>query len=437
MTETRPPSVDSVVRRIDDGSLPRPLVVETVREVIDLARTNGSISVEEEVRTRLGRLRRSAPRKVINATGVLLHTNLGRAPWSEAALTAAAEVAGAYANVELDLETGERGRRNTTPERLLCALTGAEAALVVNNNAAALLLTLMTLASDGSVPVSRGELIEIGGSYRLPELMAAAGTDLVEVGTTNRTRISDYEVVEDPALLLKVHPSNYRIVGFSTETSLSDLAGLAQERGVPLVYDLGSGLLDERAPWLAGPPPVWLKGEPGVKQALEARADLVLFSGDKLLGGPQAGIVVGRADLIGRLARHPAARAVRVDGPTAAALAATLTAYLAGEALSLPLWRMATAPTDEIERRARAVLDQSGRPGRVIDGASAVGAGSAPGAEIPTRLIELKDGEALFGMLLSNDPPVLARREAGRLIVDLRTVDPADDLAISSALSDR
>jgi len=437
MTDTRPPSVDSVVRRFDDGNLPRPLVVEAVREVIDLARQDPTLSIEDEVRSRLHRIRRSAPQRVVNATGVLLHTNLGRAPWSLAALNAAAEVATGYANVELDLETGERGRRNPTPERLLRLLTGAEAALVVNNNAAALLLTLMALAPGGRVPVSRGELIEIGGSYRLPELMAASGADLIEVGTTNRTRIGDYAAVADAALLLKVHPSNYRIVGFSTDTTVTDLVDLARQRQIPCVFDIGSGLLDENVPWLDGPPPSWLKGEPGVRQALAAGVDLVTFSGDKLLGGPQAGIVVGRADLVQRLSKHPAARAMRVDGPTAAALAATLTAYLTGEATSIPLWKMATTPAAEIERRARSILGSSGRKGRIAEGVSTLGAGSAPGAEIPTHLLKLEGGDEWFERLLVHDPPVLARREAGELVIDLRTVDPADDPVVAAALSAR
>lgn len=430
----RPPSVDALVRRVDDGTLPRPLVVATVREVIAAGRDDPRLDVEAESRNRLDELRLSAPRRIINATGVLLHTNLGRAPWPPQAITAASEVAASYANVELDVTTGERGRRNEAAARLATVLTGAEAALVVNNNAGAVFLTLLALARGQPVPVSRGELIEIGGSYRLPELMAAAGADLVDVGTTNRTRISDYAAVAEPALLLKVHPSNYRVVGFSQETPVEQLAALAGEREVPLVYDVGSGLIDERVPWLAGPPPTWLSGEPGVRQALESGADLVLFSGDKLLGGPQAGLIVGRSDLVRRVAAHPAARALRVDGSTAAAVAATLTAYLAGQAAELPLWRMATLPADDVERRAQRVLDESGREGRIIDGSSTLGAGSAPGAEIPTRVIEMGDGDTLHDRLLRHDPPVLGRRQAGALVVDLRTVDPADDGAVASAL---
>lgn len=436
MSQNRPPSVDSVVRRLDDGTLPRPLVVATVREVIDLARDRPETDIDEEVARRLESLRRSVPRRIINATGVILHTNLGRAPWSSEALTAASEVAAGYANVELDVQTGNRGQRNDAAERLAVTLTGAEAALVVNNNAAAVFLTLLCLASAKPVPVSRGELIEIGGSYRLPELMAAAGADLVEVGTTNRTRLSDYASVEDPALFLKVHPSNYRVVGFSEEASVEELAGLASERGVPLVYDLGSGLLDVRTPWLSGPSPGWLADEPGVRQSLEEGADLVLFSGDKLLGGPQAGLVVGRKDLIERLTRHPATRALRIDGATAAALASTLAAYLAGRAEELPVWRMATASVEELTERAREVLNRAGIEATVVAGVSTLGAGSAPGAEIPTVLLQIPEGDSVYRRLLAHDPPVLARRSAGALIIDLRTVDPIDDAALVSALSD-
>lgn len=433
----RPPSVDALVREIHDGSLPRPLVVDTVRRLLAENGGEEDIDLAAEARRRLDALRRSAPRRVINATGVILHTNLGRAPWSAEALASAGEVAAGYANVELDVTSGERGRRNDAAERLAVLLTGAEAALVVNNNAAAVFLALLALAPAGRVPVSRGELIEIGGSYRLPELMAAAGVDLVEVGTTNRTRLSDYAAVDDPTLYLKVHPSNYRVVGFSAETGLAELASLAGERQVPLVFDQGSGLIDERTPWLDGPPPTWLQGEPGVHQAVEAGADLVTFSGDKLLGGPQAGIVVGRADLVERMRRHPAARALRVDGSTTAGLAATLAAYLAGAAADLPVWRMATLPPEAIEERAQRVLADSGIEGRVIDGASTLGAGSTPGAEIPTRLLEIPGADAAHTLLLAHDPPILGRRSAGKLLIDLRTVDPIDDATVAAALRQR
>lgn len=430
----RPPSVDALVREIHDGSLPRPLVVDTVRRLLNERGREDGVDLVAEARHRLETLRRSVPRRVINATGVILHTNLGRAPWSGEALAAAQEIAGGYGNVELDLNGGERGRRNDVAERLAVLVTGAEAALIVNNNAAAVFLTLLALAPGGRIPVSRGELIEIGGSYRLPELMAAAGVELVEVGTTNRTRLADYEPVDDAALFLKVHPSNYRVVGFSAETEMGELATLARDRDRPLVFDQGSGLLDERVPWLEGAPPAWLADEPGVIQALGQGADLVTFSGDKLLGGPQAGIVVGRRDLIEKMRRHPAARALRVDGSTAAALAATFVAYLAGSAASLPVWQMATLPGEALEERARRVLSDSGADGRIVTGASTLGAGSTPGAEIPTFLVELPDADAVHSRLLAHDPPILVRRSAGKALIDLRTVDPAEDPQVAAAL---
>ena len=436
MTGTRPPSVDALVRRIDQVDLPRPIVVEAARRTIDLYRDNPDINIDDEFRSRIDEARRSLPHRIINATGVILHTNLGRAPWSARAAASASEVSTGYANVEIDVRTGERGKRNVATEHLLTVLTGAEAALVVNNNAAAVFLVLLALAAGREVPVSRGELIEIGGSYRLPDLMSATGSRLVEVGTTNRTRLADYASVADPALLLKVHPSNYQIVGFTTETSIGELAGLAADRGVPLVFDAGSGLLDDRLPWLNGPPPPWLGGEPGVRQALTDGADLVLFSGDKLLGGPQAGIIVGRAELVTRLRKHPATRALRVDGATNAALGATLSTYLDGTAGHLPIWRMAALTRDEIAARVATVID-SGTKGRLTtrDGFSTIGAGSAPGSEIPSRLITIAGGDDAFVALLANDPPILARREAGTAVIDLRTVDPSDDDKVAAALA--
>jgi L-seryl-tRNA(Ser) seleniumtransferase len=435
MTQRHPPSVDALVRQVDDGSVPRPLVVEAVRSVIARWRDDPSVEIEAAVRDRVDGLRRSVPRKVVNATGVILHTNLGRAPWSAAALGVADEVAAGYANIELDLATGERGARNAAAERLVCLATGAGAALVVNNNAGAVLLTLMALGGGRPVPVSRGELVEIGGSYRLPELMAATTCRLVEVGTTNRTRIDDYAAVEDAALLLKVHTSNYRIVGFSEETRIDQLAALAAERVIPLVFDLGSGLLDAEVPWLEGPPPSWLAHEPGVRQALEAGADLVLFSGDKLVGGPQAGIIVGDPGLVKRLRSHPVARALRVDGSTTAALASTLAAYLAGAGSTLPVWRMAMASVDELDARARVVAASAAHEVEIVDGSSTVGAGSAPGAEIPTRLLRAPGADALHRRLLDHEPPILGRRHEGSLLLDLRTVDPADDAVVAAALA--
>lgn len=436
MEKSYPPSVDAVVRAIGDDDLPRQLVIEVVRAVIDDSRSEPDMDVTAESRRRLDQFRNNRPRRVINATGVLLHTNLGRAPWAEPAITAAEGVSAGYGNVELDVTTGERGHRNAATEEYLKLLTGAEAALVVNNNAAALFLVLLALGSGRAVPVSRGELIEIGGSYRLPDLMAATGARLVEVGTTNRTRVDDYAAVADPALILKVHPSNYRIVGFNEDASVRSLADLAAERGVPLVFDVGSGLIDERVPWTPGPPPAWLNDEPGVRQSLESGADLVLFSGDKLLGGPQAGVIVGRADLVASLRRHPATRALRIDGATDAALAATLECYLTGRALDIPLWRMASLNADEVGERARSAASQI-EGATTVDGSSTMGAGAAPGAELPTVLIRVPDGDSAFTRLLAADPPVLGRRSEGSLLLDLRTVDASDDSAIVAAFENR
>ncbi len=437
------PSVDRLVRSLPDHGLPRGLVVECCRQALAEARESlssgdGPSDPRARAAELVGRLARSRPTTVINATGVLLHTNLGRAPLSPTAADSARRMAVDYSNLELDLASGRRGGRGAYLSALLTHLTGAEAGMAVNNNAAGLLLALAALAPGRPVPVSRGELIEIGGSYRLPELMAASGAEMVEVGTTNRTRVADYEAVaDDAAFLLKVHPSNYRIEGFSEEATLADLAEVARDAGIPLVFDAGSGLLDANVPWLDGPPPPWLRGEPGVVQSLADGADLVLFSGDKLLGGPQAGIVVGSRVLVERLRRHPLARAVRLDGPTLAALEATLEAYADGTAHRLPFWEMATAGTDVLEDRAAAVVEHSRIRARVVASTATAGAGSVPGAAIAGRAIEPIgiDTDEVFEALLAHDPPVLAHRVEGRLLVEMRSVPPAQDAALASALA--
>jgi L-seryl-tRNA(Ser) seleniumtransferase len=435
------PSVDALVRRLAAADLPRSLVTECARAAIAEARdemSEGRESDPLQIAQRLvEHLIARRPRSVINATGVLLHTNLGRAPLAPEAAQAAWSAATSYGNLEFDLVTGKRGGRSAYARELAISLTGAEDALVVNNNAAGLYLALVALSSGGQVPVSRGELIEIGGSYRLPELMRATGATMVEVGTTNRTHLSDYEsaINEETSLLLKVHPSNYRVVGFTEEIDLGELVGLAHSRNLPLVYDIGSGLLDANVPWLDGPPPRWLTAEPGVRQALEHGSDLVLFSGDKLLGGPQAGILVGRADLIGQLAKHPVARAVRSDGPSLAALAATLQMYADGRAAEIPFWAMATTPTDELEARLEKLLAGSAAVGEIEAGESVPGAGSVPGATVPSPILVVQQPSAdlLWDRLLMSDPPVIARRDTGRLIIDLRTVpSQLDDLLIEA-----
>lgn len=432
------PSVDSLageLRRL----LPRGLAVEVARSCVDAARA--SIGAGEEVDvTKMAMeqaqaLRSRRPQRIINATGVLLHTNLGRAPIHLAAAEAAATTATSYGNVEFDLASGQRGGRGQYLARLIQALTGAESAHVVNNNAAALLLALAALSPGKSVPVSRGELIEIGGSYRLPDLMSVSTANLLEVGTTNRTRLSDYERVigSDTGLVLKVHPSNYRIVGFAEEVDLDGLIELSRSHDVPSVYDVGSGLLDAEVPWAVGPPPPWLTGEPGVRQELERGFDLVLFSGDKLLGGPQAGIIAGSERAVSAMKNHPLARALRIDGATMSALVATLEIYLDGRGSEIPFWRSALAATDALQSR----LERLGHSDLEIEpGASLLGAGSVPGLEVPTPVGRIPEGGHLWSRLLRHDPPVLARRDQGDLIIDVRAVPADDDAVLEDALSE-
>ncbi len=379
---------------------------------------------------------RRRPRRVVNATGVLAHTNLGRAPQSAAAAAAASAAATGYSPLEFDLADGTRGGRGAYVRRLVRALTGAEDALVVNNNAGALFLTLAALAGGRDAIVSRGELIEIGGSFRLPELMAASGARLVEVGTTNRTRIGDYRMAIGPgtALLLKVHPSNYRIEGFAEEVGYGDVAALAGGVGVPFAADIGSGLLDARVPWLDGSPPSWLASEPAARQTLEAGADLVMFSGDKLLGGPQAGIVAGRRDLIAAMSGHPVARAVRIDGDRLAGVAAVLEMYASGRGGDVPFWRMASLPAAVLRPRCEALAATIGPAATVTEGRSLPGAGSVPGAGIPGPVVAVEVGRAAWKALLAADPPIVARYDEGRLFIDLRAVDPADDEHVSASL---
>jgi L-seryl-tRNA(Ser) seleniumtransferase len=440
------PSVDGLATVVTTALLPRTLpaalIVAVARDALDAARSDllsgaddvDPLALAMHDAQRLASLR---PGRVVNATGVLLHTNLGRAPWAADAASLASQVAGGYANVEFELATGGRGSRSRYLAELLRSVTGAEAGLAVNNNAGALLLALAALAGPGcAVAVSRGELIEIGGSFRLPDLMASSGARLVEVGTTNRTRGTDYaKVIEQVDLLLKVHPSNYRIEGFSEEVGYRSLADLAAEHGVPMVADVGSGLLDTRTPWLDGPPPGWLTGEPGVRQTLEEGADVVLFSGDKLLGGPQAGIAVGRADLIETMARHPMARALRIDGVAQAGLSVTLEAYATGDAGNLPFWKMASLGDDALRKRLDAILAESGVDGDIVMSESIPGAGSVPGETIPSPALRLPGhGDGAWQSLIAGDPPVVGRRRNDALFVDVRTVDPADDPLVVAAL---
>jgi L-seryl-tRNA(Ser) seleniumtransferase len=428
------PSVDVLAERVVSG-LPRPLVVDAARVALDQARTdiaNGDApKPEQSLRRTVRAMERSAGVSVINASGVLLHTNLGRAPWSVEAIARASSAASGYSNLEIDIETGERSRRGGYVQKLLRVLTGAEAALVVNNNASALLLCLAATSKGKAVPVSRGELIEIGGSYRLPDVMEASGARLVEVGTTNRTRLGDFQTAVQThscGAILKVHPSNYRIDGFTEEATAEELAELARNHGLPLIFDIGSGLLDREAPWL----PRWLRDEPGARQAMAAGANLVTFSGDKLLGGPQAGIILGTEEIIATVRSNPLTRALRVDAVTHAALGATFEAFLDDDVTSIPFWEQALADDASLGPRCERLARRF--DGDVETGSSRVGAGSAPGISIPSPVVRLVGRQRIFRCLLGEDRPILARRDAGDLVIDLRAVDPADDEIVAAAI---
>ena len=416
----RPPSVDSLAKSLATSGLPHGLLVEAAREAIAAGDPAGAAE-------RAAAMERSLLRPVINATGVLLHTNLGRAPLGTAALDSTGGPAAPlrYSNLEFDTERGARGDRHAHAGGLLARLCGAEAALVVNNCAAAVTLVLGAVTAGRGVAVSRGELVEIGGGFRVPEIVAQSGARLVEVGTTNRTRRRDYTAAieaGDVALCLRVHQSNYRIVGFTEAPAVGELADL----GVPLVVDIGSGLLDEACQWLAGGPPAWLRGEPAARQTLAAGADLVTFSGDKLLGGPQAGIIAGSAELVRRCARHPLARAFRAGGLVLAELQSLALTYLHRRGDDIPFWRMATRPVGELRARAEAL-----GVGAVCDMAATTGGGTLPGTEIPSAGISM-DGD-LAAALRSAEVPVIARVAGQRTYLDLRTVDPADDAILAAA----
>ena len=435
------PSVDELANRLARSSdLPHAIVVEVCRNAIDTARATllagEPADAETDAEDRLRAMEAMHPRVVVNATGVLLHTNLGRAPIPRGAAEIGDRTAAGASNVEIDLRSGARSNRNAYLNASLPALTGAESGFAVNNAAGALLLALAAVAGDGGrVAVSRGELIEIGGSFRLPELMRASGARLVEVGTTNRTRIGDFEAVAGTVdAILKVHPSNYRIEGFHEDVAAEDLAPLAAENGIPFIFDVGSGLIDARAPWLGDAPRTWLAEEPGVRQAVEIGSDVVLFSGDKLFGGPQAGIVVGRAETVGWMARHPIARAVRLDGSRIASLIDVTDRYLASDVLSIPFWRMAAASVDEIEVRATDVAAGLAHAS-VETGGSLPGAGSVPGTTIPTALLRIEgNADEIWSRLASFEPPVVATRREGSVFVDLRSVLPEDDAIVRAAL---
>jgi L-seryl-tRNA(Ser) seleniumtransferase len=417
-TGPRPPSVDALARQLADVDLPHPLLVDAARRAIAAGDPASARAIAERTAATL-------LRPVVNATGVLLHTNLGRAP------LAAAPDSGPhrYSNLELELTTGRRGSRSGHAASLLARACGAEAALVVNNGAAAVLLVLTALAQGRSAVVSRGELVEIGGGFRIPDVMVQSGARLVEVGTTNRTRLRDYQAAVDEsagdvALILKVHQSNYRVVGFTESADVRELAGL----GPPVVADIGSGLLDADTPWLAGGPPAWLTGEPAARQTLAAGAALVTFSGDKLLGGPQAGVVAGRRDLVATCAAHALSRALRPGGLVLTALQQTALAYLRRDGDAIPFWRMASIAVPVLRARGAAL-----GVGRVVETVAVAGGGSVPGQEVPSIGVAV-DGDHAEA-LRAHDPPIVARVHEGATVCDLRTVDPADDPLLAKALS--
>jgi L-seryl-tRNA(Ser) seleniumtransferase len=443
MTDTRRslPSVDGLLRstpgRRAAATVGRPLLKQIVASVLDEARAlaaDGESRPDDDeiLAAAIARASRISVgmRPVINATGVILHTNLGRAPMPERAVHAAAQAGRGYADLEVDRESGARGRRSTRAEAMLTALTGAQDALVVNNCAAALMLSLAALAKGKQVLVSRGELIEIGGEFRIPDIVAASGAKLVEVGTTNRTRIGDYRsaFTDRVGAVLKVHPSNYRVVGFTASTSAKELAAIAARRSVPFLYDVGSGLLRHGQ----GLPP----DEPAVTDAIAEGADIVTFSGDKLLGGPQAGMIVGRADLVDRIRRHPIARAVRVDTMQVAALEQVLAMIATGADDEIPVTRMLREPAESVRRRAQRLSETVGgdlEHAQVHRCESAIGGGATPGIGLPSWgvRVTVPDPNAFAARLRTGRPSVFCRVERDHVLFDLRTVTDAQvgDLA--------
>jgi L-seryl-tRNA(Ser) seleniumtransferase len=437
------------------GGEPHALKAAAARRVIDEARgaigagapapTMEQLALSASRLLEVGRRRRVVP--VVNATGVLLHTNLGRAPMGRRQLDAVEAVAAGYSNLEFDLAEGRRGSRYDHARELLTSLTGAQAALVVNNNAAAVLLVLACVARGREVVISRGELIEIGGEFRIPAILEESGATLREVGTTNRTHLRDYReaIGESTAAVMKVHPSNYQVVGFTKSVpgrELAELAHAAPGGGIPLIHDIGSGLLRHS---IAGRQLPWLAEEPTVEASLADGADVVTFSGDKLLGGPQAGLIAGRAEIIAAMEHSPLLRTYRVDKTTLAALEATLLTYLEGREDELPLWSMALLAPSEIEARAAAVRSALLQRGgdvdakvELVDGFSTTGGGSAPTSRIPTVLLEVaprtRAVAAVRQALIDGDPPVIARVEGERLVLDLRTVAPEQDATAAVAL---
>ena len=450
------PKIDDLLKRDDVTELleaqPRALVVEALRATLEARRAAVIAGDREPVtedhlvdgaRTALAELGRPSLRKIINATGIVVHTNLGRSPLALDAIAAAVEVAAGYSTLEYDAQTGRRGSRHAHVEGLIRRLTGAPAAMAVNNNAAAVLLALSGLAAGRDAIVSRGQLVEIGGSFRIPDIMAQSQARMVEVGTTNKTHLKDYRtaITQHTGVLLKVHSSNFLMLGFTEEVSLAELVGLGRSKGVPVYEDQGSGVLMDLSPW-------GLPGEPTIGDSIAEGADLVSASGDKLLGGPQAGILAGSEEIIGRLKQHPLARALRLDKMTLAALEATLRLYLDPDRArsEIPTLRMLTMPADVVRRRAEGmalgILDVCGPDCYLSVSAdvSRAGGGSLPTADIPTYVVSIEPRHLgvveLEARLRCWEPGIIARIKADRLLVDPRTLSPDDEQIIIAALGE-
>jgi L-seryl-tRNA(Ser) seleniumtransferase len=431
---------DAIVQLIEAHS--RDAVLDLIRQNLDEIRVSVSNGAEPpdlpalvaEIEKRSNKRWRAWPERVINATGVILHTNLGRAPLSDDSIQAMQRAASGYSDLEMDLETGKRGSRQSHISQLMSQVTGAEAALVVNNNASAIMLGLAALAVGKEVIVSRGEAVEIGGGFRIPDVLRQSGATLVEVGTTNRTYARDFDaaITENTGAILSVHASNFKVMGFTSAPTLDELVEVGERRGVPVLHDLGSGCLLDTTPYGLAP-------EPMPQQSVSAGVELGFFSGDKLLGGPQAGIIIGKKDAVARASSHPLARAIRIDKMSMAALAATVLHYIRDEATSkIPIWRMISATEDELRKQAEAWADVA--PNAVsTPSRSAIGGGSLPGETLPTWVTRIPSpqpgaAETMAQRLRSNTPPIVARIEDDAVILDPRTVLPTDESDVRNAL---
>ncbi|MBC8504551.1 MAG: L-seryl-tRNA(Sec) selenium transferase [Anaerolineales bacterium] len=431
------PSVDKLIQSSTGidwiAEFGRPLAIDAIRVTLDDLRAgfNDGVPLPSQsdllqmITNKLQYWVVPTLQSVVNASGVIIHTNLGRAPMSKAALQAAQQVSSGYSNLEYDLGKGQRGSRTVHAENLLIKLTGAEAGLVVNNNAAAVLLALSTIANRRRVVIARSQLVEIGGGFRIPDVMKQSGAKLVEIGTTNRVHLRDYQQAFDEQpikLVMRAHRSNFALVGFTTEPELREIVSAAHAAEIPVLDDLGSGTLLDTSEF-------GLAREPMVSESLDAGADLVCFSGDKLLGGPQAGIIIGRGELIAKLKKHPLARAVRSDKMALASLSATLTHYLKDEALrEIPIWHMISADQLELQERAQDWVTTL-KSGKVIPGESTVGGGSLPGESMPTSLLALdvSHPDRFLKRLRENDPPIIGRIQDDMAVFDPRTVFPEQD----------